>query len=95
MGRDEALMCNSAQVKGQSVQLSPGCQKNTIIHDIRLCNDTYLVFRIVCRDGCCTRYTIIGVEETCRNLHVEEYSVLLTTFHADIFNINNSAHAFS
>ena len=43
MGRDEALTCSSAQVKGQSVQLSPGHQTNTIniTHDIlcRLCDD--------------------------------------------------------
>ena len=44
MGRDEALTRSSAQVKGQSVQLSPGHQMNTvnISHDIRccLCDDT-------------------------------------------------------
>ena len=44
MGKDEALMCNSTQVKGQSAQQSPGSQGTqlNINHNILccLCDDT-------------------------------------------------------
>ena len=52
MGRDEALTCSSAQVKGQSVQLSPGRQRVIMI--------SYAVFVIIYMYVPCVLYCLQG-----------------------------------